>query len=277
MIDVYHRLFQASRLAGVVANMLQENIVNDGKKVDTIEGEDDYHRRMREAKTKADEIVQEILLQSLLPEYQDFFTLDVEEETISKPFFKKNDYEYTLVLDPIDGTLDYISQKDTWSICSAVLHEHDILLAIVYFPKRDCMYSYVKGKGCRIYRNLAMCTEDDGEELDYVGKKIPTLIYKNNRLSDKIVYSLQKKGFTVIDDSYHHLGCPDAILECMKGNALAYFADTRNIRDILLGAILGKMRHGNMYDFSGNPVSWEKCGRQKEIVFSIFSKDEIFD
>lgn len=277
MLEIYRRLFQASRTAGIVANMLQEDIVNEGKKVDIIENEDDYHRRMREAKTKADEIVQEILLQSLLPEYKDMFTLDAEEDTISKQHFKNDDYTYTLVLDPIDGTLDYLFQKDTWSICSAVLHNHDVLLAIVYFPKRDCLYSYVEGKGCRIYHNLAMCTEDDGEELDYVSDKVPALIYKNSRLSDTIVERLKEKGFTVIDDSYHHIGCPDAILECMKGNALAYFSDTRNIRDILLGAILGKMNHGNMYDFSGNSVQWEKCGRQKEIVFSIFSKDEIFD
>ena len=277
MLEIYKCLFQASRAAGIAAKMLQKTIVNEGKQVDIIENEDDYHRRMREAKTKADELVQEILLQSLLPKYQNLFTLDVEEDTLSKQYFKKEDYEYTLVLDPIDGTLDYIAQKDTWSICSAVLHHQDVLLAIVYFPKRDCMYSYVEGKGCRIYHNLEMCTEDDGKELDYVCDDLPSLIYKNSRLSDDMVEHLQKKGFTVIDDSYEHMGCPDAILECMKGNALAYFSDTRNIRDILLGAILGKMKHGNMFDFHGNPVEWEKCGRQKEIVFSIFTKDKIFD
>lgn len=92
MLEIYRRLFQASRTAGIVANMLQENIVNEGKKVDIIENEDDYHRRMREAKTKADEIVQEILLQSLLPKYQDMFTLDAEEDTVSKHYFKNNDY-----------------------------------------------------------------------------------------------------------------------------------------------------------------------------------------
>ena len=35
-----------------------------------MEDEEERHLRMREAKTRADEIVQEILLQSVLPEYQ---------------------------------------------------------------------------------------------------------------------------------------------------------------------------------------------------------------
>lgn len=276
ILDIYKRLFQATRYAGVVASMMQKTIVNEGKKVEEREGEDAYHLQMREAKTRADEIVQEILLHSLLPDYKDVLTLDVEEETVSKTYFHKDDYTYTLVLDPIDGTLDYLHQKDTWSICSAILHEHDILLAIVYFPKRDVLYSYIQGEGCRIYHDLVNCSYKDGKALDTVAQDIPNIIYKNNRVNQKIVERLTQKGFQVVDDSEQHLGCPDAILKCLNGEALAYFSDTRNIRDILVGAILGKMKHGHTYDFVGNDVLWESHGRQPEIVFSIFEKDKIF-
>ena len=137
--EIYERLFIASKTAGIVADMMQATIINEGKQVETVDGEDERHKRMREAKTRADEIVQEILLQALLPEYQDVLSLDVEEETGSRTCFSKQDYAYTLVLDPIDGTLDYLHQKDTWSICSAIIHEHDVRLAIIYFPKRDIM------------------------------------------------------------------------------------------------------------------------------------------
>lgn len=123
---LYECLFCAVRTAGIVANMMQATIVNEGKQVELVEDEDERHLRMREAKTRADEIVQEILLQSLLPEYQAVLSLDVEEDTVSRTCFLKQDYDYTLVLDPIDGTLEYLHQKDTWSICSAILHEHDV-------------------------------------------------------------------------------------------------------------------------------------------------------
>lgn len=274
--NIYERLFTATRTAGIVADMMQATIVNEGKQVDLVEGEDERHLRMREAKTRADEIVQEILLQSLLPEYQDVLSLDVEEETASRTCFTKQDYAYTLVLDPIDGTLDYLHQKDTWSICSAVLHEQDIHLAIVYFPKRDIMYTYVDGQGCRVYQKLRQCTMRDGEALSVQCDKTPAVVYKNSRLSQDIVQQLRERGFQVRDDSEQELGCPDAILACMKGEALAYFSDTRNIRDILLGAVLSKLENGHAYDFSGNAARWNTHGRQKEIVFSIFEKNKIF-
>ena len=212
---LYECLFCAVRTAGIVANMMQATIVNEGKQVEVVEDEDERHLRMREAKTRADEIVQEILLQSLLPEYQAVLSLDVEEDTVSRTCFLKQDYDYTLVLDPIDGTLDYLHQKDTWSICSAILHEHDVRLAIVYFPKRDIMYTYVEGIGCRVYHRLKQCTAADGEVLSVQCDNTPSVVYKNSRLSQDIVQQLWERGFQVVDDSEQELGCPDAILACM--------------------------------------------------------------
>ena len=102
---LYECLFCAVRTAGIVANMMQATIVNEGKQVEVVEDEDERHLRMREAKTRADEIVQEILLQSLLPEYQAVLSLDVEEDTVSRTCFLKQDYDYTLVL-------------ELWTICT---------------------------------------------------------------------------------------------------------------------------------------------------------------
>ena len=84
---LYECLFCAVRTAGIVANMMQATIVNEGKQVEVVEDEDERHLRMREAKTRADEIVQEILLQSVLPEYQAVLSLDVEEDTASRTCF----------------------------------------------------------------------------------------------------------------------------------------------------------------------------------------------
>lgn len=274
--DVYERLFQAMRLAAVVADMMQETIINEGKQVEDIEGEDAYHRAMREAKTKADEMVQEMLLEALLPDYQDVLSLDVEEETMRKSYFTKQDYAYTLVLDPIDGTLDYLHQKDTWSICSAILSQGEVQLAIVCFPKRDVMYTYVQNVGSRIYHGLDTCTVESGELLDVVVDKVPDVVYKNSRLQNEHIERLHSFGLRVIDDQEQHLGCPDAITKCLYGEALAYFADHRNIRDILMGAVLAGMPHGHAYDYEGNPAVWAKKGRQKEIVFTIFDKNQLF-
>ena len=224
---LYECLFCAVRTAGIVANMMQATIVNEGKQVELVEDEDERHLRMREAKTRADEIVQEILLQSLLPEYQAVLSLDVEEDTVSRTCFLKQDYDYTLVLDPIDGTLEYLHQKDTWSICSAILHEHDVRLAIVYFPKRDIMYTYVEGIGCRVYHRLKQCTAADGEVLSVQCDNTPSVVYKNSRLSQDIVQQLCRARISgrpmTVNRSW---SCPDAILACMRGSTCLFLRYT---------------------------------------------------
>lgn len=277
-LDIYKILFDTSKQAGIVADMMQEGIFNEGKTVELREDEDLYSKEMREAKTKIDEIVQEMILTALYPKYKGDLSLDVEEDTQSMHKFMNHKDVNTFILDPIDGTLPYIQQKDHYSICSAVFHNHDIKVAIVYFPARDILFGYCENFGPFVYHDVKYIRWDEGIELNYLPKVIkPNIIYKNNRLSKTIVQRLLHSGYQVIDDREHHLGCPDAILACMRGDALAYISDYRNIRDILVGAILSKMKNGKAYNYKGEYIKWEMRGRQKEAVFSIYGINDLFN
>ncbi|MEG1732937.1 MAG: inositol monophosphatase family protein [Longicatena sp.] len=275
-LDIYKHLFTAMKQAGIVALALQSEIINEGKEVEHITAESAHHKAMRTAKTKVDELVQEMLLQALLPEYATLLSLDVEEETDTKMRYTREDYKYTLVLDPIDGTLEYINQKDTYSICAALLYEHDVKVALVYFPKRNILYGYEETMGSVVYTKLEDCRWNDYQKLDYQPKN-SNIVYKNSRLDKCISERLEQVGYLVIDDNENGLTCPDALIECMKGNAVAYFSDTRNIRDILLGAVIEKMKTGHAYTFTGDKAKWNMHGRQKEIVFTIYDKKNIFE
>lgn len=274
---IYNQLFHVSKCAGIIAKKLQHNIQNEGKDVEFINGENAQHKAMREAKTSVDVMIQEMFLQTLYPDYHDMLSLDVEEVTDMILNYTNMTYETTLVLDPIDGTLDYIHQLDTYSICSAIIQEHDVKVAIVYFPERNVLYAYCEGEGALVYNQVDVQGVCDGQSLNIQPHTdIPNKIYKNSRLSNAMVSGLVQQGFDVVDDTQNHLGCPDAIKACMYGDGLAYFSDTRNIRDILLGAILSKMPKGHAYTFQGERASWKSRGRQSEIVFSIYEKEVIF-
>lgn len=272
---LYQNLFQAVRLAGRVALMMQEGIVNEGKSVEKEEGESAHHKAMREAKTKADEIVQELLLGAVMKDGKDLFTLDVEEDTASIAYYTRKDHAYTLVIDPIDGTLDYLQQKDTYSICCSLIHEGELLLALVYFPLRDILYGYYEGNKAQIYTEAWMKDWNEGEEVRGSLKQT-SLIYKNSRVGDEVCTEVAKRGYEIVDEIEHGLCCPEAILRCMKGEALAYYADHRNIRDILLGAILSKMEGGHACDFAGHPLRWNAGGRQEEAVFTLCDPKTLF-
>ncbi len=271
------RLFFAMQQASVVANALQEGIQNERKQTLRRNGESDAHYAMREAKTKVDEMVQEMLLKSIYPYVKDEMMLDAEEDTKSTKLFCAKDAPYTLILDPIDGTLPYIQQKNNFSICAGITYKYDFILAIVFFPARDQAYMYVKGIGTKVFHQASLQLFEEGE--DYILPKVTNQskrIYKNDRLDVATIHKLQKLGYEVIDDSEQGLGCPDAILACARKEAFATYCVNRNLRDILLGVILSKMQGGNAYDFCGHKILWNASGRQEEAIFSGYDLTEFF-
>ena len=259
------KLFETSLQAGQLALSMQKDIVNEGKEIVREEMEDDLHYAMRQAKTKADVMVQDLLLQAMMAD-KDIFTLDVEEESEYVGKYACHDEKYTLVIDPIDGTLQYLNQQDTYSICSAILHQSDIITAVVYFPKRDMLYCYEPKYGARYFVNASQCDFLDGQEIN-MEYDLVNRIYKNDRVPEPFWQALNNLGYEIIDD--RKCCCPDALLACMQKEAFAYISHTRNIRDILVGAILSKCKDGAVLDLDGNNVKWPAKGR---LPFGIFTR-----
>lgn len=262
---ICQRLFEASLQAGVVALAMQKDIVNEGKAVEPQEGEDVHHLAMRQAKTKVDVMVQDMLL-SALRHVRDELKLDVEEESEYLGLFPNEKAEYSLIIDPIDGTLDYLHQKDTYSICSALIRDGDMKAVVVYFPKQDMLYCYEPQLGARYFSCAHLCSWEDGTRIVFEGDG-NHLVYKNDRVKEKLIKRFEDNGCEVLDDRISN--CPKALLACMKKEALCYLCDTRNIRDILMGAILSKCKDGAILDEMGETVTWPSCGR---IPFGIFTR-----
>lgn len=267
--EISERLFEASIAAGVVAKAMQKDIYNEGKEVAAIHGEDQEHYEMRQAKTKVDVMVQDMLLLAVR-KYAQKISLDVEEESCY-PFLFAQEGKHTLIIDPIDGTLQYIRQKDTYSICSALIYEQEIMLAIVYFPAKNILYFYEASQGAKVYENVDQCSFQDGKELVINKRSMPDYGYKNDRVAAATLQLFQAFGLQIIDDK--SCDCPSALIQCLQGEAACYLSDTRNIRDILMGAILSKTKQGAAYDLQGNALRWPAKGRVPFAIFTMFPKE----
>ena len=55
--------------------------------------------------------------------------------------------KYQWVIDPIDGTRDFIRQIPYWAVFIALLENNKPTIGIVYFPTEDLLISAQKGKG----------------------------------------------------------------------------------------------------------------------------------
>ncbi len=98
-------------------------------------------------------------LSSLMPESG----LLCEEDDI------KSIKEYTWIIDPIDGTVNYSRGIDFCAISVALLHNDNTVLGAVYLPNKNEMFTAVRGEGaylngeriavsCRPFADSLLCT-----------------------------------------------------------------------------------------------------------------------
>lgn len=267
MTKLCQQMFDASIQAGVVAIAMQKDIVNEGKTVEQLVDEDQLHYAMRAAKTKVDVMVQDMLL-AALREHRFALSLDAEEESAYLQAYPNQHADATLILDPIDGTMEYINQQDTYSICSAIIQAGQVSAAVVYFPAIHTAYTYDPQYQARIFRQADLQSFTQGEQIVAAAKQLPKIVYKNDRVHSSLLGKLEAGGFRIIDD--RTCLCPEALLRCMRQEAFCYIADTRNIRDILLGAILSNIQGGAAFDEHGEPLIWPARGRLAFGVFTMF-------
>ncbi len=60
------------------------------------------------------------------------------------------DREYTWIIDPIDGTHNYAAQLPYWCISVALTHAGETVVAAVYDPIHEEMFTAVKGQGAQL-------------------------------------------------------------------------------------------------------------------------------
>ncbi|MEM1134200.1 MAG: 3'(2'),5'-bisphosphate nucleotidase CysQ [Bacteroidota bacterium] len=93
--------------------------------------------------TRADKLAHEaivaVLHQSELP------VLSEEGKSIS--YEERKDWEYFWMVDPLDGTKEFIKRNGEFTVNIALIHENKPILGVVYVPVTGKMYWALKGKG----------------------------------------------------------------------------------------------------------------------------------
>lgn len=97
-----------------------------------------------DTRTKADLESERILVEALGRDYPTYNILSEEVES------KDQGSEYTFVLDPLDGTDNFILGIPYFSVGIGLMHHDEILSAAVYNPMLDKMYWAERGQGAYI-------------------------------------------------------------------------------------------------------------------------------
>ena len=128
----------------------------------------------------------------------------ISEESVNLKI--KNIYKTFWLVDPIDGTRDYISKRDEYTLNAALILDLEPVLGIVYAPaKNRLFYSYEKGaafeinNGKKIVLNCKKKFFDEIIGLENSSKTPDEIfnIYQENKVTKKIKMSSSLK-FCVI-------------------------------------------------------------------------------
>lgn len=81
-------------------------------------------------------------LEELSPEYP-----LLSEESASIPFEDRARWDYYWLVDPLDGTREFIKRNGEFTVNIALIHEHRAILGVVYAPALSLCYYAAQGLG----------------------------------------------------------------------------------------------------------------------------------
>ncbi|HET9656398.1 MAG TPA: inositol monophosphatase family protein [Kineosporiaceae bacterium] len=257
----------ALQQAGTAARLLRGRVANEGKPdpAGSLAG-DDLSQAKRTAKTAADELVQELLLLAalrLMPSGS--VRLDPEEDTATVERFPPlaGGTGPVLVVDPIDGTLHYVTGQRGYSVCLGLVDRGEMRAAAVYFPDHDDCYGLDESGTAYLAHDFSTRGWAQAVRLAVAPFDGP-VIHGNVRVGQPVRDALGRAGFRFTDD--HHSSGPDCLLALLRGQSLGYLAHTRHVRDLLLGAVL-QGAGAVAVDWSGEPLRWPDGGRLPRAAF----------
>lgn len=103
----------------------------------------EYKTSASDLVTAVDKEVEEQLVRLILSRFPDHGILGEESTFKGDP----NQYDTLWILDPIDGTTNFVHQQINYSVSISVYHRGEALVGVVYDPSRDEMFYAVKGEG----------------------------------------------------------------------------------------------------------------------------------
>ncbi|MBC2396437.1 myo-inositol-1(or 4)-monophosphatase [Clostridium tetanomorphum] len=139
--------------------------------------------------TEVDILSEKIIIEKIKENYPNHSVISEEKGEMSL------ESSYTWIIDPLDGTNNYLHKFPIFCISIALKHLEETVLGVVYVPKLNEMFYAIKGKGAFLNENkievgnkeeLQSCILTTGFPYD---KKIST--HNNVNLFDNIVKDIQ--------------------------------------------------------------------------------------
>ena len=136
--------------------------------------------------TKADRLAHEVIVEKL-KEHTEFPILSEEGKDI--PYEERKDWEYFWMVDPLDGTKEFIKQNGEFTVNIALIHNHEPILGVVYAPVLDKLYFGGKDLGAYMGENM-----DPQHKLELIKNEtdVVRIVASRSHLNDETANYIEK-------------------------------------------------------------------------------------
>ena len=160
--------------------------------------------------TDADKISNDIIISGLEKEFYNYAILSEE----SKDDLSRLDNKYCWIVDPLDGTKEFIKKNGEFTINIALTYNHRVILGVIYAPVREELYYASKGNGAFLYKNGEVIKLKVSDRINNI-----RIVASRSHLSDKLKSLLNEKGIkNIVYIGSSLKGCLVA-----KGDAEVYY------------------------------------------------------
>ena len=93
--------------------------------------------------TRADRVSNRIIVEALKEKYKDIAILSEEEKDNKERLHK----DYCFVIDPLDGTKEFIKRNGQFTVNIALAYKHRSIMGVIYVPAAEELYYAAHGQG----------------------------------------------------------------------------------------------------------------------------------
>ncbi|ANY72983.1 inositol monophosphatase [Paenibacillus ihbetae] len=204
--------------------------------------------------TEVDKGAEQMIRKLILTHFPDHAILGEEgvepgAEAAARALQAAQEEEYLWIIDPVDGTTNYVHGFPFYSVSIALAHRGEVIVGVIYDPSRDELFVAEKGKGAYVHGN-------------------PTYVSKESQLSESLLatgFPIDSKVNLPLNMAELHALLPKVRNIRAGGSAalhLAYVAAGRlsgywehglSAWDIAAGALLVQESGGAVTDTDGRP------------------------
>ncbi|MHB8968867.1 MAG: inositol monophosphatase family protein [Pirellulaceae bacterium] len=215
-----------------------------------------HQKAPKDLVTEADFASQELARRLLLTAFPDHRFLGEEsDEEPGRTGVPSSDQqsEYCWIVDPLDGTLNYVRQLPNYSVSVALRRGSEILVGTVYDPLLDECYSAAAGKGA--FLNGVPIHASGCQLLEHalVAASLPTDVPRNSPEVSRFIEVMHSS------QAVRRLGSA-ALSLCYvaSGRLDAYWATCVKVWDVAAGQLIVREAGGSLTHPDGSPFDLDR-------------------